>query len=42
MKNSGQPAAHESAHALKPIGGHRGSAAYRLALARNLLEKFAA
>jgi len=27
---------------LHPISDHRGSAAYRVALARNLLEKFAA
>jgi xanthine dehydrogenase small subunit len=28
------------AHTLKPIGDHRGSAEYRLALAQNLLDKF--
>jgi xanthine dehydrogenase small subunit len=27
-------------HSLKPISDHRGSAAYRLALAQSLLEKF--
>jgi xanthine dehydrogenase small subunit len=32
----------ERIHALKPISDHRGSAAYRLAMAQNLFEKFRA